>query len=308
MKKRLIVAAIFLPIVFSVLFILPPVFLSIMLAFICAVSAIELCKAIGATNNFRIRVYIVKAAIYIPLATYIGSAHLGFFPSRFVAWIVRVIYITEPIAVAIIFLTVLLFIEAIKQYKTKSQLPFATLISIIFAAVIMPYMLTTLLDLRLIGAQDISSLPYYIIPPKTQLGRYLVLVPIICAFLTDAGAYFAGLLFGKKKAFPKISPNKTVAGYIGGLLTGIITVTLYAFIVNHYSPYFLNPLFMAFLGLIGAAATQLGDLAFSLIKREYDVKDFGKILPGHGGMLDRFDSLFIAAPVLYIFFTILPIH
>jgi phosphatidate cytidylyltransferase len=182
-----------------------------------------------------------------------------------------------------------MFLEAAIAYKTERQISINLVFAAIFGAVIMPHMLSFLVDIRF-----------------NWMGRYLLLVPIICAFVTDAGAYFSGYLFGKRKAFPRISPNKTVAGCVGGLITGALTLVLFGAIINFATQYHADFFPLAVIGIVGAAFTQLGDLSFSLIKREYNVKDFGKLIPGHGGMLDRFDSLFFAAPAIYFMLYALP--
>jgi len=124
---------------------------------------------------------------------------------------------------------------------------------------------------------------------------YLYLVFII-AFGTDTFAYFIGNLFGRKKLCPTISPNKTVEGSIGGILGSIVLVVLYSLYFN------IKPLWsMILLSVITSILSQLGDLTASRIKRISKIKDFGYIIPGHGGVLDRFDSIIFTAPVIYYY-------
>jgi phosphatidate cytidylyltransferase len=139
-------------------------------------------------------------------------------------------------------------------------------------------------------------------------GRLLVLLPFVSVFLTDAGAYFTGIFFGRHKAFPKISPNKTVEGCIGGVFIGTAAVLAYGAVISAASVAIeasILPLIL--IGVAGALAAEFGDLAFSLIKRIYGIKDYGKIIPGHGGMLDRFDSLVFCAPAVFIIASWLPV-
>ena len=135
----------------------------------------------------------------------------------------------------------------------------------------------------------------------------MVLFAVILAFITDGGAYFAGVFLGKHRGITKVSPNKSLEGYIGGLLTGVIFAVVYGAIVSAVADCEVNYLILTLSGLIGALVTELGDLSFSLIKRQYGVKDYGNLLPGHGGMLDRFDSMIFCGPVVLFFVTLTPI-
>ena len=137
-------------------------------------------------------------------------------------------------------------------------------------------------------------------------GRYLVLLPFIVAFISDGGAYFAGVLWGRHKVTPHVSPNKSLEGYIGGFIAAILGMVIYGIILKYAAGFEINILWLIIYGIVGSLVTQLGDLSFSLVKREYKIKDYGNLLPGHGGMLDRFDSMIFAAPVIYVLVEFLP--
>lgn len=119
---------------------------------------------------------------------------------------------------------------------------------------------------------------------RLVFGLWAVALPLCIAWVTDTFAYFSGMLFGKKKLCPEISPKKTIAGAIGGTIFG----TLSAVLVFRLSG---NPAYLGIIGLPLSIVSQFGDLAASVIKRRFGVKDYGKIFPGHGGVLDRFDSI-----------------
>ncbi len=136
-------------------------------------------------------------------------------------------------------------------------------------------------------------------------GQYVYLTVLIGAWVTDTFAYFCGMLFGrggKHKLIPDVSPKKTVEGSIGGTVFCVLAMLLFGLIVNHISDaYHANYLFLAIGGLLAAVVAQVGDLCMSVIKRTYGIKDYGKLFPGHGGMLDRFDSVLAVSAVLAVF-------
>lgn len=137
-------------------------------------------------------------------------------------------------------------------------------------------------------------------------GLFLILFTLFCACITDAGAYFAGSFLGKHKLCPKISPKKTVEGAVGGVIICVIsTVILYAVFTNFIietkeNNYLAVILMTVFLSII----SMCGDLTASVIKRNFGIKDFGKIIPGHGGIMDRFDSIIFVLAALYAIFNI----
>ena len=135
-------------------------------------------------------------------------------------------------------------------------------------------------------------------PPS---GAYLVWLAVLSSWGCDIAAYFFGMLFGKHPFVPKLSPKKSVEGAIGGIFGAIVLAVAYGFAVQKYIPDIkLAPLVFAVICAFGAAVSQVGDLAASAIKRKLQIKDYGKILPGHGGILDRFDSMIIVAPITYL--------
>ena len=130
-------------------------------------------------------------------------------------------------------------------------------------------------------------------------GAYLFLLPFIGAWVSDTFAYFTGRFLGRHKLAPAISPKKTVEGSIGGILFAVIVFAVYGLILasRGFTP---NYLALCLAGLFVSVLSQIGDLALSLIKREYGIKDYGRIFPGHGGVLDRFDSVIATAPMILI--------
>ncbi len=140
---------------------------------------------------------------------------------------------------------------------------------------------------------------------RDEYGTAIMIIIFICAWTTDTGAYFVGKFFGRRKLIPHVSPNKTIAGAVGGVATSAVCCTAYLLIYlkaagTPLSAMWIIPICAGLvIGAVSGALAQLGDLAASAIKRDTGVKDFGWIFPGHGGFMDRFDSVLYIAPVIY---------
>lgn len=131
-------------------------------------------------------------------------------------------------------------------------------------------------------------------------GAFLVWLVFICSWGCDTCAYCVGMLFGKHKMAPKLSPKKSIEGAIGGVVGAALLGALYALAINHFATgAHTNILQYALICGVGGIISQIGDLAASAIKRNHDIKDYGNLIPGHGGILDRFDSVIFTAPIIY---------
>lgn len=131
------------------------------------------------------------------------------------------------------------------------------------------------------------------------IGKYVIWFILFGACLTDAFAYFVGVKFGKHKLCPNISPKKTIEGAIGGIVGTVLVFMIYAYALNNYCDFSIQYWEMVLFGIIVAIFAQVGDLIASSIKRYVNVKDFGSVLPGHGGVMDRIDSVLFVAPIVY---------
>ncbi len=141
----------------------------------------------------------------------------------------------------------------------------------------------------------------YLIRIHPPSGAYLVWLILVSAWGCDIFAYLIGMMFGKHPFVPKLSPKKSVEGAIGGLAGGVLLSFIYGLVVQRFIVDIEHaPAVFAVLGLFGAAAGQTGDLAASAIKRKTGIKDYGKLIPGQGGILDRFDSVILVAPIIYL--------
>ncbi len=130
-------------------------------------------------------------------------------------------------------------------------------------------------------------------------GTYLVWLVFLCSWGCDTCAYCVGMLIGKHKMAPKLSPKKSVEGAVGGVVGAALLGALYAVAVNHFGNASAEPLLYAVICGVGGLISMVGDLAASAIKRNHNIKDYGKLIPGHGGILDRFDSVIFTAPIIY---------
>lgn len=160
----------------------------------------------------------------------------------------------------------------------------AMVLTSFFGGVVLPLMFSVILRIR-----------------AAENGHLLILLPFLAAWMTDTGAYFTGVFLGKHKLCEKISPKKTVEGAIGGIIVCVISLLIYAAAVGlqvNFAAFGAGALVLSFLA-------QVGDLSFSIIKREYNIKDYGNLMPGHGGVLDRFDSTMFTIPASYILLMII---
>ena len=160
------------------------------------------------------------------------------------------------------------------------ELRFAQLMAGVFAVVAIPYAFSAFLRIQVGGH------------------RGYLLLPFVFSFASDTFAYFTGRAIGRHKLAPKVSPNKTVEGALGGLAGNAAGGLIFAAIMDYCCGESLDYLGVVVAGILCSVIAQLGDLSFSLIKREFGIKDYGKLFLAHGGVLDRFDSVLFVAPVL----------
>ncbi len=150
----------------------------------------------------------------------------------------------------------------------------------------------------MIGIVYVVFFSFHIVLIDQSPASILVWLVIFSAFGSDIFAYFTGMALGKKKLCPKISPKKTVAGCIGGFIGSGVLCFIFGLI---FAPEWM--IHCAIIGVIAGGVAQLGDLTASIFKRKMGIKDYGNLIPGHGGILDRFDSVLFVAPVIYYYIT-----
>ncbi|KNZ42470.1 phosphatidate cytidylyltransferase [Acetobacterium bakii] len=142
---------------------------------------------------------------------------------------------------------------------------------------------------------------YLFLFENLQNGVYYLWMIFVIAFSTDTAAYYVGRSMGQTHFAPKISPKKTIAGAVGGIIASSLCIIIYGAILGRFFGFVLPWYMYLILGIVASIAGQCGDLTASMIKRRVRIKDFGRVLPGHGGILDRFDSILFIIPLIYIF-------
>ena len=273
MAKRILVAVVLMPVMLWIMLVPPALAWTALVCFISAMAAFELLRAVGGDETtLPMRAVTILAAAMLPFGSWAG-------------WGAAYVNLVSFVVTAVCFWC------AIRAYdEGNARIGFFHVLASLFAGVIIPLALSALVELR-----------------RMDHGKYLVLLAVLLTFVTDAGAYFAGVFLGRHRGVTKVSPNKSVEGYIGGFVSGAVFAVLYGLVAEKIDGGSVNLLSLALCGLFGAVATEVGDLAFSFIKRQYGVKDFGHLLPGHGGMLDRFDSMLFCGPVVLFIVQCLPV-
>lgn len=140
-----------------------------------------------------------------------------------------------------------------------------------------------------------------------KIGRYFIMIPFIVAYFNDAGAYLVGIKYGRHKLSPVVSPNKTWEGMLGGAAGAVLGMLLYSLVLQFAFKFQVNYLLAILYGVLGSSVGVFGDLCFSVVKRQTGIKDYGNLFPGHGGVLDRFDSMMLVAPLIEVLLTLLPL-
>lgn len=194
------------------------------------------------------------------------------------------------------------FTEDVQMLILKIGMPI--LVIIVFGYIILTKLKRSIVDVA-ITVFGIIYIPFMFSFMQMILlmdtGRVLIFYVFAAAFVSDTCAYLVGTKYGKNKLCPEISPKKTIEGSIGGVVGVIICFLIITIIGNTSFGMSYNILYMVLAGVVAGIAGQLGDLSASAIKRFCNIKDFGNLIPGHGGILDRLDSLLFVSPIMYAF-------
>lgn len=267
MKTRILVAVIGLPILLVILLVPTPIPTAAAVTLLSVIGVYEMLYNTKLVRHLRLLLWSCLMAVGVCIWSAAGMpAVLG-----------RVL--------------VLAFVGALfgEMLAAHTKLKLRNICICLLAGAVIPYLLSAIIRLR-----------YF------ENGVFYVLVPFILSMVPDSGAYFVGRAMGKHKLAPVISPKKTVEGAIGGLVTGALAMLLYGLILQLFFGFSVNYFFAIVYGIAGSAMSIFGDLSFSVIKRQVEIKDFGDLLPGHGGVLDRFDSTAFVAPLTELLLVLIP--
>lgn len=280
MKQRVITAVVLLALLAVVVWQINTPVLVLVIAFLAAVAANEIMRCAKVENTF-IRVVATGYAACVP---FFASA------KALTPWVSEAVWGKVIGAVpGVVYLIALVLVLLLAMLKGYAYTTFEDVAVSVFAGALVPFGFSVFIRLR-----DMFQIE--------QFGIYLIFYGLICALATDSGAQLAGMAFGKHKMSPNISPKKTVEGAIGGLVFSLILNAVAIILYNRLADFKMDEfavtvllaacLPVSFLGM-------MGDLSASVLKRNFGVKDFGKIFPGHGGVMDRFDSSMFTLPVTY---------
>lgn len=280
MKQRVITAVVLLALLAVVVWQINTPVLVLVIAFLAAVAANEIMRCAKVENTF-IRVVATGYAACVP---FFASA------KALTPWVSEAVWGKVIGAVpGVVYLIALVLVLLLAMLKGYAYTTFEDVAVSVFAGALVPFGFSVFIRLR-----DMFQIE--------QFGIYLIFYGLICALATDSGAQLAGMAFGKHKMSPNISPKKTAEGAIGGLIFSLILNAVAIILYNRLADFKMDEfavtvllaacLPVSFLGM-------MGDLSASVLKRNFGVKDFGKIFPGHGGVMDRFDSSMFTLPVTY---------
>lgn len=268
MLIRILSALVLLPLFVAALILLPTTAIAVLFGLMAAVAAWEMLWGTGLVKKPRLVAYSAVMAFLVLLWSNSGTDFV---------WILLAVFVFAVVLLA-------------EVMASDMELPFEKVTVCLAAGLLIPLLFSSLA--RLHGAAD---------------GKFLVLIPFLLSFISDSGAYFAGVFLGKHKLAPKISPKKTVEGLVGGVVAAIVGMLIFCVILQRFFGFSYNIGAACVYGLLGSLAGVFGDLSFSVIKRQTGIKDYGNLIPGHGGILDRFDSTIFIAPLVEILMTIWPV-
>ncbi len=261
MKTRVLVGVIAIPLIALLIMFAPVWAIGIVIGAVAAIGAWELLNCVCPQLPVRMVYYAIFGAFFLTVGTSIGYYVLV---ERFVLW----------------FLVLVMFCELMGSFFRTEKMEFEPVVMVLFAGYILPMLFTSLLRIYMMDN-----------------GKVLLLMPFIIAFASDSFAYFCGMFLGKHKLAPELSPKKTIEGSAGGFIGTILCMVLFGFVMQAYE-FKVDFLILVVYGFLGSLAGQLGDLSFSAIKRLHNIKDYSNVIPGHGGILDRFDSMLFVAPLI----------
>lgn len=281
MKQRVITAIVLLAVLAVVVWQINTPVLFIAVALLSAIASNEIMKCAKITNKYLLVMGTVVA----------GATPFFISDNPFYPWIdTDVFAILHSYVPSIVLVIIVALSYLLAMLKGYSHTTFENVAVAFFASVVIPFDFGLLIKCR--DILDASS----------QYGIYIIFYALICALATDTGAQLGGMAFGKTKMSPNISPKKTVEGAVCGIFFSMILNAVALVLFNHFADTRLTMqqagMFLGFVPVVSFMG-MMGDLSASVLKRNFGVKDFGKIFPGHGGVMDRMDSTLFTLPLAY---------
>lgn len=268
MKTRIVAAVVLIPVLLLFLLVLDPIAAAMVFGLLLAVGTYELLYRTGLVRHIRMVAYSCVAAFGLSVWSYFGAIDA---------------FLMLGLAVFVSFL----FFEMMADHV---KVPVELVGLCLLGGFVVPLLLSSLVRIL-----------------RSPNGRIYVLIPFIIAFCSDAGAYFVGLRFGKHKLAPVVSPHKTIEGMAGGIAAATVGMLVYAIVLGLFFKFRVFYGYALIYGILCSLFGVVGDLCFSVIKRQTGIKDYGNLIPGHGGFLDRFDSVMMVAPVVEALLVLMPI-
>lgn len=267
MKIRILAALVLVPVLVLVLLIAPAYVAAAVVGLLCGIASYELLYGTGLVKNWRLNVYSAVMAFSVSAWSYFGAQY---------SWAL----------LGILLYMLILFLELMAG---KLQIKIESAALCLLSGFVIPFFLTALVRILMMSG-----------------GKWLLCIPFLMAFLNDTGAYFVGVFFGKHKMAPIVSPKKSWEGFFGGIVTATAGLLLFGWLMERFGAFDVRYPVLLLYGLVGSLGAVVGDLTMSVIKRQVGIKDYGNLIPGHGGILDRFDSVMITALLTEALLVVIP--
>lgn len=268
MKTRTIAGIAMAAVLLFLVLIAPKGLAAVVYGLLMAIGAYELLYSTGLVRHHRLVIYSMIMAFAVTMWSYYNAIH---------AYLLLLLLI----------FTAALFTEMMVDHV---KVRISMLGECMLGGFLVPFLLTAVIRILTL-----------------KIGRYFALIPFIIACVNDAGAYIVGVRYGRHKLAPVVSPNKSIEGMLGGMAAAVVSMLIYCLLLQIVEDFRINYFFALIYGVVGAGAGVFGDLCFSIIKRQTGIKDYGNLIPGHGGVLDRLDSMMTVAPLIEMLLILLPV-
>lgn len=267
MKIRTIASMVIVPVVLLIALVTPKIVAALCFGLLSAIGAYELLHTAKMVRKPRMIIYSMVAAFLVAIWSYFECPH----------------------AVAVVIILMFFILLFVEMMLSDLKIPFARVALCFTGGLVIPYLLCSIVRILVM-----------------PMGRYFILMPFVIAFISDSAAYLVGRKIGKHKLALTISPNKSIEGFVAGLAGAVLGMIIYALVLHLAFDFRVSYVIAIVYALVGAIGGVFGDLCFSVIKRQTGIKDYGNLIPGHGGVLDRFDSMIIIAPLVESMLLLVP--